>query len=169
MRFMASCRFVSRNKAVSTGVADEIVRRYASEGQAAAAADMVGSKLEYGLFPSSDVYVELLHALANGGVHGRQTVQVFERLVIEHGPMVPSSEIVELIAAAAAAEGAGAEWAARVFLPCLAILCHPCLCAHTHLSKQTNPCFLSLAQPMLAPLLSPLFFAKRTRAVRVRF
>ena len=88
------------------------MRRYAEEGQAAVAADMVGSKLEYGLFPSADVYVELIGALADGG-HARQTIEVFERLIIEHGPLVPSSESLEHVASVVTSEGLGPEWVAR--------------------------------------------------------
>lgn len=102
-------RFVSRNKEVKEGVADAIVRRCVEEGAIATAAELVVDKLRFGLFPSSEVYVELMRATATNELPD-QAISVFERMVLDVGPSVASAECLEILSQAAES-GAGPDTA----------------------------------------------------------
>lgn len=102
-------RFVSRNKEVKEGVADAIVRRCVEEGAVATAAELVVDKLRFGLFPSSEVYVELMRATATNELPD-QAISVFERMVLDVGPSVASAECLEMLSQAAES-GAGPDTA----------------------------------------------------------
>ena len=111
---------MQRNKPVKTAVADEIVRRFVDEGEAASAVELVTDKLTYGLFPQPTAYINLMKATSEAGLPS-ETVAVFERMVLDGRVGKPPAECFEMLSQAAETEGVRRHAVAVRALVCVCV------------------------------------------------